>query len=238
MSKLTAELAAFMESLMQRADPATAELISRTQGSGAPPSLAAGAIDVGDVAPDFTLKDQHGAQVSLYGQLAQGPVVLIFVRGGWCPFCELTLRAFRQIVPALQRVPATLLAVSPQSLPNNEITAERCGLSFPLLSDTNLRTAEQYGLVWEPDAQLQATYLRLGHDVPRINGNGNWRLPIPAGYVISPDHVVRAARREPNLAHRLQPSLALAAVEALTDAPDRTRPAATESAVTGMAAAL
>ncbi len=234
MSKLTDELAAFMDSLMQRADPATAELFSRTQGSGAPPTLAAGAIDVGDVAPDFTLKDQHGAVTSLYDRLAQGPVVLIFVRGGWCPFCELTLRAFRQIVPALQRSHATLLAVSPQSLPNTKVTAERCGLGFPLLSDTNLGVAESYGLVWEPDAQTQAFFLRLGHNVPRINGTGSWRLPIPAGYVIGPDHVVRAARREPNLAHRLQPSQALAAVEALTGAPDRTR----RPSVAGMAAVL
>jgi peroxiredoxin len=211
MPNLTAELNAFMDSLLERVDPATAALIARTQGADAR-LLDSQALDVGDVAPDFTLPDQDGAMVCLSDRLAQGPVVLIFVRGGWCPFCTLTLRAFDRIGRALHKAGGSLIAVAPTVPDQTRATAERHHLRFPLLSDDQLRVAETYGLVWEPDAELQATLLRMGHDVPRLNGTGDWRLPITAGYVIGPDRVIHTARRARNLTQRLEPAQALQAV--------------------------
>jgi peroxiredoxin len=146
-------------------------------------------------------------------------VVLLFVRGGWCPFCALTLRAYDRLSPALRQAGASLLAVSPQTREYSLATAERDTLRFPLLSDQGLRTAAAYGLVWQPSAQMQGVLRHLGHDLPRINGADDWRLPIPAGYVIGPDRVVRAARHTPNIADRLPPSQALAVARDLASHP-------------------
>jgi peroxiredoxin len=215
MTDLATELNAFMDGLLVRADPATAQLFATTQGRQAVAEPHAGAIDVGDRAPDFSLPDQHGAQVSLSETLARGPVVLLFVRGGWCPFCALTLRAYDRLRPALQHAGATLLAVSPQTQANSLATAERDALGYSLLSDHGLQVADAYGLVWQPDTAMQAVLQRLGHDLPRINGSNDWRLPIPAGYVIDRNGVVRTARHVPNIADRLPPVQALDAVLAL-----------------------
>ena len=216
MPELADELNAFMDGVLQRADPVTAELFAATQGRLATDEPSA--VNVGDLAPDFTLPDQDGQLVSLSARLDRGPVVLLFVRGGWCPFCALTLRAYDRLRTALSLAGASLIAISPQTQDASLATAERNGLHFPLLSDAGLSTAESYGLVWQPDARMQAILMKLGHNLPQINGTGDWRLPIPAGYVIGRDRVVRAARHTPNIADRLPPTLALQTVRELNGA--------------------
>lgn len=213
MHDLAAELNAFMDGLLERADPATADLFAASQGRQAAPGQRA--IAIGDTAPDFTLPDPSGAQVSLHALLRHGTVVVLFVRGGWCPFCTITLRAYDRLRPILEAAGATLLAISPQTHANNIDTSERQALHFPLLSDAGLRVAEAYGLVWQPDADMQGLLRHLGHDVPRINGTSDWRLPIPAGFVIGQDGKVHAARVSPNIADRMPPSQALETVRAL-----------------------
>lgn len=218
MTSMTAELNAFMDSLVDRVDPEVVEIMNRNKNRLELSGIAKKAINVGDVAPDFTLQDQTGATVSLHETLARGPAVVVFVRGMWCPFCSITLRAFDEILKSLARAGATLLAISPATPENIRATAERNLLRIPVLADTGLAVAAAYGLVWEPDPDLQAVYARFGHDIPRINGTGDWRIPLPAGYVIGMDGIVHAARVEASVVDRLAPSTALAEVRALTQA--------------------
>lgn len=219
MNKLTAELHAFMNSLMDRVDPAVADILRRNYDELERSGIAERAIRLGDKAPDFTLLDQRGKSFSLSDALRRGPVVALFVRGGWCPFCSITLRAFDNVRVALERAGASLVAISPATPVNVEATAERDVLHYSMLSDPSLVVASSYGLVWEPNAELQSVYARLGHDIPRINGTGDWRLPIPAGYVIGIDGIIHAARVDSRLTERMLPTEALGEVRSLSNVP-------------------
>ncbi len=219
MNSLTKELDAFMNSLMDRVDPQTGAVIRDNHLRLAESGIAERAIGQGDMAPDFTLRDQHDAVFSLSDALTRGPAVVLFVRGGWCPFCAITLRAYDRVRAALLREGASLVAISPATVQNVKASADREFLRYQLLSDTALKVSTTYGLVWEPDPALRKVYLKLGHDVPRINDTADWRLPIPAGYVIGQDGIVHACRVSPSVTGRLSPGEALEGVKAASPRP-------------------
>lgn len=164
-------------------------------------SLAAGGR-----APDFALPDQHGRVVRLADRLAMGPLVVLFVRGGWCPFCTLTLRAYQAALPAIQAAGADLLAITPQPGGLCSANAERDLLAFPVLSDQGNGVAEQYGVAYELAPALRALYTRLGHDLPRLNGTGNWRVPLPATFIVGADGIIVHADVQPVAHRRLEPA--------------------------------
>lgn len=91
-------------------------------------NITARALKVGDIAPVFGLPDHSGRLVNITAHLAQGPVVLTFYRGGWCPYCNLQLRAYQDILPEIERLGASLVAVSPQLPDSTASTVERAGL--------------------------------------------------------------------------------------------------------------
>ncbi len=219
MNSLSGQLDAFLGALLERVDPATAATFERAEQAREALGISQRAVQVGDVAPDFSLPDQHGKLHSLSGTLANGPVVLAFFRGGWCPFCSLTLRALDRAVPQLRAAGATLLAVSPQTSAASLATAERNALRFALLSDADNAVARRYGIVWRLDAELQALYQRLGHDLPRLNGSAKWELPIGAGYIVAPDGRVSLAHVDPRVNRRMEPAAAVAAVRGLQQQP-------------------
>lgn len=197
---------------MERVGPDMAEALLRSERCLAASGIEAHALRAGDRAPDFALPDQHGRSVSLSGELAHGPAVLLFVRGGWCPFCSLTLRAYQEAMPALRRAGARVLALTPQQSRLCSDTADRDMLDFPLLSDRGLDVAASYGVVHELDEALRPFYLRLGHDLPRINGCGDWRVPLPATFVVGRDGRIALAHVEAATHRRLEPDAALEAI--------------------------
>lgn len=219
MKCLAKELDCFFEGFLERVDPATAGVILRSIALREASDASQQAIGEGDRAPDFTLRDQHGQEVTLSAALAAGPVVLNFYRGGWCPFCSITLRALNRALPELRRAHATVLAVSPETPANAAQTAERNGLGFSVLSDPDNVVARRYGLVWTLEPEMKALYERLGHNIPRINGTTRWELPLGAGYVIAPDGLVTLSKVDPRIHRRLEPADALAAVRALQAQP-------------------
>jgi peroxiredoxin len=212
MMSLASQLDGFLDGLLERMDPATLALWQAVEAERHAMAEKTVRIGQGDIAPDFALQDQNGVAVSLSAQLAKGPVVLGFYRGGWCPFCTLTLRAMDRMRDELARHHATLLMVSPQTPAESAATARRNCLSFPVLSDAGNAVAYRYGLVWKAQPQTRALLARLGHDLSRINGTGEWDLPMPAGYVIAPDGRVASAHVDPRIYHRMEPDAALAAL--------------------------
>ena len=166
----------------------------------------------GDRAPDFDLIDQGGVTVRLADRLAQGPVVVQFSRGGWCPFCTLQLRAWQDALPRLYDAGGDLLAILPQSPEVCSQTVERDLLAYPVLSDPGGRVAERYGVVFELPKVLRQFYIRLGHDLPRINGTGNWRMPLSSTFVIAPDGRITLSHADIGVPDRLEPEVALRAV--------------------------
>ncbi|TBL74592.1 peroxiredoxin-like family protein [Paenibacillus thalictri] len=160
----------------------------------------------GDKAPDFTLPNPLGEQVTLYDELAKGPVVFIFYRGGWCPFCNVQLRAYQQCLPEIRKQGAQLLAVSPQSPDNSLSQKEKEKLIFQVLSDTNGLVAESYNLLFELPDYLQHTLKHtLGLDLGVYNRTDRWVLPVPAALIIDQAGFVRFAEADPDFMKRTEP---------------------------------
>lgn len=212
---LARQLEEYLEGLKERADPADIAIWSDFARQLVASRSADAAPQVGAVAPDFTLRGPDGKAVSLSEQLAHGPVVLYFVRGGWCPFCTLTLRALARAWPAIRRRGASLLAISPQTARKCLNTIDVSALPFPVLSDNDNAVARRYGLAVALPPAMQQVYRRFGNDIPAINGVASWELPIPAGFVIGPDGHVLLAHIDPHVERRLEPTEALAALDSL-----------------------
>lgn len=140
---------------------------------------------VGDVAPDFFLKDPKGNSVSLKAALKNGPVVLNFYRGGWCPFCNLELNALQRALPKFKEAGAQLIAISPESPDNSLSTIEKHKLAFSVLSDTGSHVARQYGIIYQVPDYLIPVYEKFGVDIKLHNASDKLELPLPATYVIN-----------------------------------------------------
>ena len=209
------QLAAFHDGLFNRLDPAEAAKVRQAETTFASSGIERHAVQPGQPAPDFELPDQRGHLVRLSKQLAHGPVVLMFFRGGWCPFCTLTLRAYQQALPALRREGAELLALTPQPQTSCCSTADSNLLRFPLLADPANGVAESFGVAYEVPYEMRCFLKRLGHDLPRINKTEDWRVPLPATFVIGRDGRVAASHVVPATHLRMDPADALAAVRAL-----------------------
>jgi peroxiredoxin len=183
---------------------------------------AQGAVDyparaprVGDRAPDFALHDQLGRPVSLAGELEQGPVVLVFYRGEWCPYCNLLLRTYGLRAADFSARGARLVAVSPQTPDNSLTMAEKHSLEFPVLSDEGGEVIGTYGLKYDVDEPTHSLLEGVGVDVAKFNGKGGWILPAPAVFVIDRKGIVRFAGVNGNFTERVEPDEALAAVDSL-----------------------
>jgi len=212
---LASQLAAFRAEFMNLVDADIRAAMERADALIEATGIAGRAINAGDIAPDFTLPDAGGGKVTLSELLRNGPVVLSFYRGGWCPYCNLELRALQNALPALAERGASLVAVSPQSPDESLSTQEKNELAFPVLSDVGSAVGQAYGVAFALPEELRPIYERLGHALPPINGSDDWMLPIPATYVIAPDRRVVRAHVEVDYRTRLEPSQILAALDAL-----------------------
>ena len=177
--------------------------------------IAQQSLKVGERAPDFTLPDVYGKPVALSELLKHGPVVLTFYRGEWCPFCNLTLRAYQRILPQIQALGASLVAVSPQTPEHSLSTVEQKELTFPVLSDVGNRVARQYRLVFQLEPTFRTLYTAIGADLPGFNGDPSWELPMPATFLLAPDGTVRLAFVDEDFTHRLEPATLLDGLQAL-----------------------
>ncbi len=170
--------------------------------------------NVGDNAPDFELKNASGKKVSLYELLKNGPVVLTWYRGGWCPYCNITLSALQQRLADFKAVGATLVALTPE-LPDSSLsTKERNELEFEVLSDTDNKVAKEYGIVFSLNNKV-AEYYNNGFGLANYNGNTNNELPLAATYVIDTHGVIRYAFLDADYTNRAEPDSLLREVKAL-----------------------
>ena len=176
---------------------------------------AARAPKVGERAPDFTLRDQLGRQVSLASELEHGPVVLIFYRGEWCPYCNMMLRTYGLRAGDFSERGARLVAVSPQTPDNSLTMAEKHNLEFPVLSDEGGEVIGTYGLKYEVEGFSRELQAATGSDVGRFNGEGGWILPAPAVFVIDRNGIVRFAGVNGDYTQRVEPDESLAALDSL-----------------------
>ncbi len=163
----------------------------------------------GQVLPAFELADATGRRVSSEALLAQGPLLLNFYRGEWCPFCNLALRALQGHLPHFQRHGVQLVAVSPERPDHSLSLAEKHGLAFPVLSDPGLALARQCGIVFALDERLRPLYQAWGVDLPERNGSDSFELPLPAVFLVGRDGTVLESFAEIDYRLRLEPDTAL-----------------------------
>jgi len=167
--------------------------------------LAERALAAGNDAVDFTLPNTRGEQVSSAALRQQGPIVVSFYRGGWCPYCSLELKALQKVNSEIEALGARLVAISPQVPDESLSTAEKNELEFEVLSDVKGKVADQYGLTFSLDEDLRPIYKNWGADVAVVNDDSDCQLPLPATYVISQDGKIVHSFVEEDYTERLEP---------------------------------
>ncbi|HEY4200343.1 MAG TPA: peroxiredoxin-like family protein [Devosiaceae bacterium] len=181
--------------------------------------VVSNALQVGDTAPDFLLPDERGHLHSSKQLRAEGPLVVSFYRGGWCPFCSAELRALQAIKADLDRLRAKVVVISPDTRDLPRQLKQRLGLDLTMLADVDHGVAISYGILFRVPDETRAHYSGLGYDFGHRHGLAEWMLPIPATYLIDQEGVVRAAFVEPDFTIRQEPSDILAKVRQLGGTP-------------------
>jgi peroxiredoxin len=176
--------------------------------------VAARALAVGAKIPSFTLPDQDGKSVSSSDLLAKGRLVVLFIRGRWCPFCVGQLEAMNHIAAQIQAAGAALVAISPQTQKQAYFMYDQHKLKFPLLVDAGNEVARQFGLVYRVSHEQEDLYRRTFVNLPLVNGDDSWALPIPATYFVDRDGTVLFAYANEDYRERPEPLDVLAFVEA------------------------
>jgi peroxiredoxin len=167
--------------------------------------LAANILRVGSRIPEFQLQDHDSESVSSSDLLAKRRLVLCFIRGRWCPFCIGQMEAMNLVLPAIERAGGTLAAVSPQTVKQAFFMRDQHKLRFPLLFDAGNNIARQFGLTYRVPDEQQAVYQRAFVNLPFVNGDDSWELPIPATYIIDRDGTVLYASANEDYAERPEP---------------------------------
>lgn len=173
------------------------------------------ALKVGQSAPEFTLPDAFGKEVSLKTLLANGPVVISFYRGQWCPFCNIELHGFQEALPKIEELGATLIAISPEKPDHGIIATEKNKLTFPVLSDFGNTVARQFGIVFQIGQELKEfSKNAFNNDIALRNGEDSYELPVPATYVIDAKGVVCFAHVDVDyMTGRAEPQAIVASLE-------------------------
>lgn len=168
-------------------------------------------LPVGAAAPEFALKDSNGRLVKSADLLALGPLVIKFFRGRWCPYCMTELETWRDLYGQLREGGALLVAVSPQLERQSDFMVGQHMLPFPVLGDPGCGLAEKFGLVYTVPPYHREYYRSVLVNIPFVNGEPSWRLPLPATYVIGSDGRVAFAEAHADFRVRPEPEEALAA---------------------------
>lgn len=166
-------------------------------------------LKTGDTVANAKLQMPGRGQIELYSLLNEGPVILTFYRGGWCPYCNLALKSLHYTLPEIERRGAQLIAVTPERPESIIQTARKNGIDYPVVHDTNSETARQFGVSVLLSEPMKALYRSLGLNLTARNADVIVRLPLPATYVIGTDYTVRYAFVDEDYVRRAEPKAML-----------------------------
>ncbi|KUJ09641.1 AhpC-TSA-domain-containing protein [Mollisia scopiformis] len=173
------------------------------------------AIKVGDKLPEFHLQGASGDMVDSKQLLANGPILVTFYRGNWCPYCNITLRTYQQHLDTFKAKGVTFVAISPE-LPDQTLTmTEKHELKFPVLTDVGNKFAKKLGILCPQPDEMRPVYSAVNVDLKAHNGDDTYVVPLPAFLLVDQSGVVRNAFIDPNFTHRLEPTTALEWISAL-----------------------
>ncbi|TWX70432.1 peroxiredoxin-like family protein [Colwellia sp. C1TZA3] len=169
----------------------------------------------GDKLAEFSLVNAQGTDVSLSSLLEDGPVVITFYRGGWCPYCNLALRAYQDSLAEIKALGATLVAITPELADASLSTTEKNELQFEVLTDTNAKYAKDLGLVFTLPEELRPIYSSFGIEVEEHNGANQFDLPLAATFVVAQDGTIASAFVEEDYTLRQEPSEVIKVLKSL-----------------------
>jgi len=212
---LAADLASFRAEFMGRAPAEIVAAMERADMALAASGIVEAARKAGQTAPDFALPDARESLVRLSDLLSKGPVVISFYRGGWCPYCNMELRALQKALPEIAAAGGSLVAISPEKPDQTLSTAEKNALAYPVLSDPGSAVAKAFGIAFDLAEELRPIYARFNHALPDRNGTDGWALPIPATFVIARDGTIALAYVEADYRVRLEPDAIIATLKTL-----------------------
>ena len=195
-----------------RMPPEAIATIERVNAQLEAEGIGRSALKAGDLLPNATLTNQIGEQVEIHKLLSEGPLVLNFYRGGWCPYCNFELKAYQDMLPQFQARGAQLVGVTPEKPDNSLTTQEKNELSYPILTDAQNGFAKALGIAFNMPDDLVALYSGFGLDLPTFNERTGWALPIPATFVADRSGKILLADVDQDYTRRLEPADALAAL--------------------------
>jgi peroxiredoxin len=182
------------------------------QEAGVPAGVAA----PGSVMPDAQLLDVHGEPTTLAAAVGGRSAVVVFYRGAWCPYCNLTLRAYQEgLVPLLAERDIPLVAISPQKPDGSLSTQEQNELTFTVLSDPGNRIADALGVLTAPGDATRAAQLTLGIDLSATNADGTYGLPMPTVVVVDRAGIIRWIDVHPDYTTRTEVAHIVGALRSL-----------------------
>ena len=204
-SRETAEIKAAYDEFLERLDAG---------------QVAAEACKPGDIMPAFLLPNAEGRLIDSRDLLAQGPLVVTFFRGGWCPYCSATLEALEMVLPELSRTGSTLVAMTPETGGRALAMKHDRNLHYEVLVDVDLAVAMAFGIVFRTPPLYVELLRRRGVDLAERSGNPAWLLPVPAAFVVGQDGIVRRSWVNVDFIQRAEPTeilKTLSALQALQD---------------------
>lgn len=176
-------------------------------------------LPVGAQFPDVALPTAEGELARLADWWRQGPLVVTFFRGEWCPYCRLMLAALEEALPAIEALGATLVAVTPETGGRALAAKRRHGNRYEMLSDVDCGLGLDCGVVFQAPAVYRDMLLGFGNDLAERHGNNAWFLPVPATFVLDREGIVRWRFAEVDFTRRAEPADILAALRALPAPP-------------------
>ena len=211
-----------LEALKAKFQETAAPEIAQAYQQGIDELAQSGIVDkakkVGEQAPMFELPNVAGQPVKLEDLLKQGPVVLVWYRGAWCPYCNVQLQALQEALPRITEQGARVLALSPQKPEHSAKAVQESKLGFELLADAGNKTAKQYGIAYKlPDVVAQ--HLTQQVDFNAYNGDASNELPLSATYIIDGGGVIRYAFLNADFRLRAEPADIVAALKTLKETP-------------------
>ena len=191
-------------------------MFASDQAALAAGGVPAGAVSVGDRLAPFSLPDATGLTRTLDELTADGLAVVVFYRGGWCPYCNLTLRTYqRDLLPELDAHSARLIAISPETPDASLTTQEKAQLSYTILSDPGAELASALGITFEPSEEGLAAQRALGVDIRSTRADNGTVLPMPTVLIVDRDHIVRFVDIHPDYTGRTEVNDILTALQTL-----------------------
>ena len=208
-----AELKAAADASAKKAPPGFAETSRKSIDEVAASGILKTALNVGGAMPGFALKDAAGATVNSADLLSRGPLVVVFYRGAWCPYCNLYLHRLQDYLPKLAERGATLVAISGEGPDNTAATVKKTQATFQVLSDPGYVASRRFGVIYQVNKDVANAMRGFGVDMKNRYGTGKDELPLSATYVVGQDGKVTYAFLDADYKKRAEPADVLAALD-------------------------